>query len=173
MSLTGTNQRSQQENALSLILLMNHFENLFFGVLHHFLSRKIGICDAGSCKEQTKVVIDFGGGTYGRTRILVGSLLFNGNNRAQTSNLIHIRTLHASQKVTGISREGFDVSSLSFRKNGIEGQGGFSATTQSGNHGQTIAWNFHIDVLQIMDTGTIYIDIFFFFHDIVSLITQI
>ena len=122
MSLTGTNQRSQQVDTLSLILFMDHIENLFFGVLHHFLSRKIGIGDAGSGKKQTEVVVDFGSGTYGRTRILVCCLLFNGNNRAQTSNLVHIRTLHASQEITGISREGFDVSSLSFSENGIEGQ---------------------------------------------------
>ena len=123
MTFTGTDQRSQQIDALSLVLLMNHVENLFFGILHHFLSRKIRIGDAGSGEKQTKVVVDFGGSAYGGTWILVGSLLFNGDDRTQTGNLVHIRTLHSSQEIAGIGREGFDVSPLSFRKDGIESQG--------------------------------------------------
>ena len=163
VSLSGTYQGSQQIDTLSLIVLMNQVENLLFRVLHHLLSRQIGIGNTGTGIKQTEIVVDFGGGAYGRTGILVGGLLFDGNHRAKACNLVHIRTLHASQEIAGIRREGFDVSPLAFRKESIESQRRLSTTAQPRDDGQAIAGNFHIDVLQVMYPGTIYIDIFFVF----------
>ena len=39
MSFTGTYQRSEQIDALTLVFFMNQIENLFFGIFHHFLAR--------------------------------------------------------------------------------------------------------------------------------------
>ena len=129
MSFTCPNQRSQNKNSFSLIIPMNQIQNLLFGVLHHLLSRQIRISRACPREQQTQIIIYFCSGSYRRTWILIGRLLLDGNHRTQSRNLIHIRTFHSSQEITGIRRKGLDITPLSFHKQGVEGQGRFSTST--------------------------------------------
>ena len=65
MSLTGSDQRSQQIDALAEVVLTNQFQNLFFGILHHLLARQVRIGHTGTGKKQTEIVVNFRGCTYG------------------------------------------------------------------------------------------------------------
>ena len=47
--------------------------------------------------------------------------------------MVHVRFVHLSEELPGISREALDVSTLSFRVDGVEGEGGLAATGESGN----------------------------------------
>ena len=122
MTFTCTHQRSQHKNLFALIIFMNQFKNLFFGVFHHFFSREIRICNTCTGKQQAKIVIHFGCCTYGRTRILIRCFLLYRNHRTQSCYLIYIRTFHSTQKITGICRECFYVSALSLSKDSIKCQ---------------------------------------------------
>ena len=146
VSLTRTHQRSKDVDALALIIAVNEIQNLLLGILHHLLAGKIGIGRTGTGIEQTQVVVHLGRGSHRRTGILVGGFLFDGNHRTQTGNLVHIRTLHSPQEVSGVCREGFDIPPLSFGKQGIESQRRLAAATQTGYYRQAVARNLHINV---------------------------
>ena len=147
MPLTGSYQRSQYKNALSFVVAVNQFDNLFFRIFHHLLTGKIRIGRSGTCKQQSQVIVYFGSSTYRRTWILVCCLLLYRNNRAQSGNLVYIRTLHSTQEISGIRRKSFDVPPLSFRKNRIKSQRRFSAATQACNHCQAVTRYLYIYVL--------------------------
>ena len=164
MSFPGPHHRRQQVDFLSGIILENEIQDLLFGVFHHRLARKIRIRHAGTGKKQTEIVVYLGRGAHRGAGILVRSLLFDRNHRAQSRNLVHIRTFQIAQKIAGISRKGFDIAALSFSKKGVESQGRFSAAAQSGNNGETVAGNLGINVFQVVHARTIHINIFFFLH---------
>ena len=136
MALTAFDEWRQDENLLARIVLLNHLDDLLLGIFHHRLARLIAVGLAGTGKEQTHIIIDFCGGAHRRTRILVGCLLFNADDRRETRNLVDIGTLHATQEVAGISREGFYIAALSLGKDGVKGQTGLPAATETCDDGQ-------------------------------------
>ncbi len=122
MSLTIADQRSQEVCLLSLIMLQNQVEHLLFGVFHHLLSAQIRVRLSRPRIKQTEKVVDLCRRTDGRTGIFVSRFLFDRDDRAQSGDLIHIRTFHISEEVTGIGRECLHIPALSFRKNRIKSQ---------------------------------------------------
>ena len=81
VSFALLDERSQKIDFSSLILLEDEFENLFFGVFHHFFSTQIRISIASSSKEQAEEVVDFRDSAHRRSRILVGGLLLDADDR--------------------------------------------------------------------------------------------
>ena len=170
MSLTGTYQRGKHKYLLTLIIPVNQADDLFLGIFHHFLSRKIRISNSCTGIEQTEIIVYLCRSPHGRAGILVCRFLFDGNYRAESCNLIHIRPLQPSQEITGVCGKGLNVSPLPFGEDGIECQGRFTASAQSGYHRQAVPWNFNIYIFQVMYTGTVYINQFFFFtHSLLTL----
>ena len=163
VSLTVTHQWGKDVDALSFIVFQDEVQYLLFGVLHHLLAREVGIGIAGTGKEQTQVVVHFGGGAHGGAWILVRGFLLDGDNRAQSRYLVHVRTLQVSQEVAGVCRKSLDIAALPLGKDGIECQGRLSASAQAGYHGQAVTGDFCIDILEVVHARTIYIDIFCFF----------
>ena len=139
-----------------MVFFLNQIQNLFFGILYHLFSCKIGICLSCSSIEQTKEIVNFSRSTNCRPRIFISSFLFNGNNRTQSRNFINIRTFHIPQEITGIRRKRFYISSLSFSKNSIKRQRGFATPTKSCNNRKTITRYFYINIFKIMYTCTVY-----------------
>ena len=122
VALTITDERSQNVDATPLIGLSDHFEHLLFGVFHHLFARHIAISRTCTSEEQAQIVIDFGDGSYGGTRVLVGGLLLNADDRRKSGNLIHVRALHIAEEIAGVCGEGLYIATLTFGKDGIEGQ---------------------------------------------------
>ncbi len=77
-----------------------------------------GLAAAG--KEQAKIVVDFGGGGDGRTRIARGVFLADGDGRGDPGDLVHIGLFHALQELPGIGGKGFDVAALAFGVDGVK-----------------------------------------------------
>lgn len=73
-----------------------------------------------------------------------------GNGRRQAVDLIDVRLLHHFQKLTGVSRQGFDVAALALRVDGVEGEGRFPGAREAGKDDQLVAWNCEVDVLEIV-----------------------
>ena len=147
MSLTTPHQRGKDVDALSFIVFQDEVQYLLFGVLHHLLAREVGVGVAGAGIEQTQVIVHLGGSAHGGARILVGGFLLDGDNRAQSRYLVHIRTLQVSQEVTGVCRKSLDIAALPFGKDSIECQRGLAASAQSGNHRKAVTGNLGIDIL--------------------------
>ena len=122
MTLALANEWSEQEDSLALIFAENHVDDLFLGIFHHLLATLIAVCSTGAGIEQTEIIVNLGGSAHGRAGILVGGFLFYADDRTQSRNLVNIRAFHITQKVAGIGRESFDISALTFGKDGVECQ---------------------------------------------------
>ena len=121
MTFALTDEWGKEEDAMTFVIAEDHIDDLLLGIFYHFLATMIAVGSTSTCIEQAQVIVNLGGSAHGGTRILVGSLLFDTDDRTETCNLIYIRTLHAAQKIAGVCRECFDITSLAFGKDGVEG----------------------------------------------------
>ena len=161
MTLALAYEGSEQEDSLALIIAENHVDDLFLGIFHHLLATLVAVGSTGAGIEQAEIVVNLGGCSHGRAGILVGGFLFDADDRTQSRNLVNIRAFHVSQEVAGIGRESFDISALTFGKDGVESQRTLARTRESGNHGEGITRNLHINVLEVVDPCAPYIYLFF------------
>ena len=130
-------------------------------LVHHLVHSLAGdlpaafgaVGDADPGIEQTQVVIDLRHGAHGGPGVAVGGFLVDGDGRGQTVDLFHIRLFHLAQELTGIGGQGFHISALALRVNGIEGQGGLAAARQAGQDDQLVAGDGQVDSLQVMLSG--------------------
>ncbi len=58
--------------------------------------------DAGAGEEQSQVIVDFGDGADGRTRVAVGGLLVDGDGRAQALDEVNVGLVHLTQELAGV-----------------------------------------------------------------------
>ena len=160
VALTISHERGEYVYALTCVGVQYHLRKLFLGISHHLLTCHPAVCRTSTSEKQAQVVIHLGRCAYGRTRILVGCLLFYGYDGGESSYLIYVRTLHASEKVSCVGRECLYVAPPSLGKDGVEGERRLARARQSRYDGQAIAWNLHVHVLEVVRSGTPY---FYFF----------
>jgi hypothetical protein len=86
-------------------------------------------------------------------RILGRCLLLDGDRRRQALDRIHVRLLHQFQELARIGRKRFDIAPLPVGIDRVEGERGFARARQPRDHGQPVARNLHVDILQIMFAG--------------------
>src|SRR5574344_135504 len=162
MALTTSYQRSQDENLMPVIVVHDHVKQFLFGILDHLFAGSITVGGTGAGVEQTQVIVHLGGCADRRTGVLVCCLLFDADHWTQSCNLVYIRAFHAAEEIPGVSRERLYIASLTFGEYRVESQRRLARTTQSGYDRQTVSWNLHIHILEVMDTGTPYIYLFVF-----------
>jgi hypothetical protein len=100
--------------------------------------------------EQAEVVVDLRDGANGGARTAAGGLLLDGDSGAEALDGVHVRALDLVEELAGIGGEGFDVAALPFRVDGVEGQRGFTRAGEASDHGEGIARDPDIDVLQVV-----------------------
>ena len=122
MSLAATDDRCQNQDFMTGIVVLNHLEQPLLGVFHHRLACVVAVGLSCTGKEQAQEIVYLGGGTNGGTRVLVGGLLLNADDGAESGYLIDIRTLQSAQEVAGIGRERLDVTALALGEDGVEGK---------------------------------------------------
>ena len=121
-------------------------QDLFGGLAGDLVAAGRAMRDADGGIQYAKVVVNLGDRADRRPGAAAGGLLFNRDGGAQAIDGVHIRAFHLIEELPGIGGQGFDVSPLSFRVNGIERQRGFSRTAQAGDDGQTIPGNSNVDI---------------------------
>ena len=104
------------------IVLQSSVHNVVCTATSYFFSAdgRKGTSDAR--KEQTEVFVDFGASAHSGTWVAAGHLLFDGNGRWQTFDIVHFGFVHSAQKLSGIGRKALDISALSFGVEGVESQ---------------------------------------------------
>ena len=122
VALSAAHQRSEYHHRPPLVLTKDKLDDFLLGVLHHTLAGLVGIGVGSTGIEQTEVVIDLGGRTDGGTGIFVCRFLFDGDDGAETGDLIDIGPPESAEEVAGIGREGLDVAALAFGEEGVESQ---------------------------------------------------
>ena len=122
--------------------------------MNHRFAANGAYCQSHTSIQQTHKVVYLRHGAHRRAWILVGCLLLNGYHRTQPFDLIHIGTLHVSNKVTSIGRERLHIATLSLGIYGVERQRRLAAATQTREHYQLVARDLYVDILQIVLAST-------------------
>ena len=102
-------------------------------------------------EKQTQIVVYLGRSAHGRAWIAVGCLLLNGDDGAESGDVVNIGTFQSAEKVACVCRESVDVAALSLCIYGVEGKRRLARTAQSGDDGERTARYFHVDVFKIVD----------------------
>ena len=122
-----------------------------------------GVPDAG--EEEFQVVVDFGRRADGRAGVAGIDLLFDGDGRSDSLDDVDIGFVDLAEELPGIGREALDIASLAFGEDGVEGQGRLSGSRQSGDDYQFFVRDLQLDVAEVVDPRTLYVDaVFVFFH---------
>ena len=100
--------------------------------------------------EQAQVVVDFGDRPHGGAGAAGGGPLFNGDRGAEAVDGIHVRTFHLVQELPRVGGERLHVTALAFGVDGVERQRGLARAAQTRDHGEAIARDFHVNVLEIV-----------------------
>ena len=100
---------------------MNHFYHLILRIFHHLLASGITVSLSCPCKQKSQEIVYLSSSANSGTWVSVGGFLFDADNRTQPSDFVNIRSFHASKEIAGISRECFDISSLSLGIDSVEG----------------------------------------------------
>ena len=104
--------------------------------------------------EQAQVVVDFGNGAYGRTRVTRRRLLVDRDRRRQPVDAINVRLLHLTEKLARVGAQRLDVASLPLGVERVEGEAGLARAGQSGDADQFVARQHNRDVLEVVLAGT-------------------
>ena len=147
---------------MAVVVGENNLEHLLHGVFHHLLARMVAVGRSGAGIEQSHIVVDLGGGAYGGAGVLVGGLLLDADYRTQSGDLVHVGALHATKEIARIGRESLDVAALPLGVDGVEGKRRLPRARQSGDDGQASTGYLHVDVFQIVHSGTVDIDFLVF-----------
>src|SRR5216117_3302919 len=107
-----------------------------------------------SRKQDPQIIVDFSGGRDCRSWIGAGAALLDGNGRRQSLDEIHVWLFHLIEELPRISGETLDIPTLPLGIKSVESQRGFPRATETGDDDQLLPWNLHIEVLQIVLTGT-------------------
>src|SRR5579863_1712422 len=111
-------------------------------------------CSADAGKQQAQIIIDLGHGANRGTWGSGDHLLFDRNSGTQAFNIVDIRFVHPRHELTCVFTKTFGIAALSFSEQGIDSQGGFARTRDSGNYDQFIAGNADVDILEVVDPGS-------------------
>ena len=109
-----------------------------------------GVGDADPRPEEPHVIVDFGDGRDGRSRVAAGGLLLDRDRGAEAFDMVDVGLLHQFEELAGIGAQGLDVAPLALGIDGVEREGGFARARQSGDHRQRIARDVDRHVLEVV-----------------------
>ena len=115
-------QRSEHGEARAGGVPQGGGDNVVGAVAAHFLAahRRVGMSHAG--EEQTEIFVDFGARADGGTRVVRLDFLFYSDGRRQPFDVVALGLVHAPEKLAGVGRKAFDIATLTFGIEGVEGQ---------------------------------------------------
>ena len=76
--------------------------------------------------------------------------MLDGDRGTQTVDGVYIGALHLVKELAGVGGKRLHVTALPLGVNGVEGQGGFAGSAESGDDSQGVTGNFNINVFEVM-----------------------
>ena len=113
------------------------------------------VLDAGPRVEQTQVVVDLCHGAHRGPGVARGGLLVDGHRRGETLDEVDIGLVDLAQEHAGVGGQRLDVAALTFRKDGVEGEGGLTGAGEAGEDDHRITRNGEVYVLEVVFAGTL------------------
>src|SRR5690606_23894683 len=100
-----------------------------------------------------QVIVNFGDRADGRTRILPGGFLRDGNGRAQPFDGVDVRLGHLPKELPRVAGKAFDVAALSFGVERVECQRTLPRPGNARQADQLIVGDSEFDALEVMFAG--------------------
>ena len=101
-------------------------------------------------EQQAQVVVDLGDRAAGGARVVRRGLLFDGDRRRQTLDVVDVGLLHHREELAGVGGQGLDVPPLAFGVQRVEGEGGLAGPGQARDDDEPVAGNVEVDVLEVV-----------------------
>jgi hypothetical protein len=98
------------------------------------------------------VVVDFGERGERAARPGSAGVLGNAQRRGQTFDEIHVGSAQMVEQGAGVAAQSFEVAALPLGVQGVEGEGAFARAAGPGQHGQPVARQIHVYVMQVVLT---------------------
>lgn len=117
----------------------NAVDNLLTGLGRNHFAAFGAISGSDPGEEDAEKVVNLRYGSNRASRVLAGGFLGNRNRRTQAGNMIDIRFRELAEKLPRIAGEAFDIPTLSFRIERIEGERTFTAPADSGKTDQPVS----------------------------------
>ena len=117
-----------------------------------------------ACEQQFEVVVDFGRRAHGRTGVARVDLLLDGDGRRDARDDVHVGFVDLPEELPGVGREALDVAALPLGETRVEGQRRFARTGKSRHDDEFVVRNFDLDVAEVVDPRSFYINAVFVFH---------
>ena len=121
--------------------------HLVYGLALHLPPAVRAVRDTDARVQETQVVVDFGHGAHGGTRIPVRALLVNRNRGGESFYALHLRLLHLAEELSRIARERLHVSPLSLGVNRIKGQARLTRAREAGQNHKLISRDVDVHML--------------------------
>ncbi len=122
LALAAANHRREQVEAGTFFQLQNAIDHLADGLAFDRQTGSGGIGNADTRKQKAHVIVNFRNRSDCGARIAGRGLLFDGDCRRQSVDLVDVRFLHHFQELTRVGGQAFHVPSLSFCIYGVEGE---------------------------------------------------
>ncbi|MNS47499.1 hypothetical protein D3C72_800330 [compost metagenome] len=103
-TFTLANHRRQQHQFAAFRLRQHQVDHLADGLRLQWNIVIRAARNADACIQQAQVVVDFGDGADGRTRVVRGRLLFDGDRRRQAFDGVDVGLFHHRQELPGVGR---------------------------------------------------------------------
>ena len=149
-TLAASDDGSHDGDALAIAELQDALDDLLRGLAGDGPAAVGAVRGADGGIEQAEVVVDLGDGADGGAGAAAGGLLLNGDGGRQAFDGVDIGAFDLIEKLAGVGGKRFDVAALALGVDGVEGERAFARSGESGDDGQRVAGDAHIDVAQVM-----------------------
>jgi len=76
--------------------------------------------------------------------------LVDGDSRGEAAYHVIVRLFHLADELPGVGGERLHIATLTFGKNSVESQAGFTGSGNPGENDQFLFWQLYINVLQVV-----------------------
>ena len=111
--------------------------------------------------QKSKVLVYLRTRTYCTPWVAACDLLLNGNGGWNTLNVVALRLLQSAEKLSGVAAQTLHIPTLTLGIKCVKGKTALSASAQSCDDYQLVSRYFQVNILEIVDAGSLYDDMVF------------
>ena len=150
LTLAASDDGRHDRDALAGAELQDALDDLLGGLAGDGAAAVGAVRRADRGVEQAQVVVDLGDGADGGAWAAAGGLLLDGDGGAKAFDGVDVGALDLVEELAGVGRERFDIAALALGVDGVEGERALAGAGETGDHGERVAGDAHVDVAQVM-----------------------